>query len=461
MHIPIVIICYNNYKYVENTIKQLINVNKKLEKDIIIMDNKSMCPNTKKFLLETKYKVILNVKNVGPWVTHYQNAELYELLPEKFILTDPDLQLNPKLPSNFIEILSSLSDKFNTYKIGFSLDISDFDDKMYKNTYHLGFNIYENEISFWSKKINDKTYELYQAPIDTTFSLIKKTGNINIHIRIAGDFTCKHIPWYIDNPIYNIYETYKNICNNTEISTTSKMIANYVSENYMLVNKNDVCFLIKYNKEDTNLSFWENNFCMWEPETFSIFDRFLSIDKVFIDIGAWIGTTGIYGCRKSRHVFLVEADPISLISLKNNCKNNCDNYTIIDKAIYKDNNIDIKIGKNLHLINSKMNDSTSQIYSDNETSDDYYTVKTITLKNIIETNKIDYKDISLIKVDIIGGEEHILSELLDIYSKYNIPMYISFYYSWWKDKNLDRFPLSIDVKKKLINDPFITLLFYQ
>jgi FkbM family methyltransferase len=66
--------------------------------------------------------------------------------------------------------------------------------------------------------------------------------------------------------------------------------------------------------------------------------------------------------------------------------------------------------------------STSQIYSDdNQVSDEYNLIKTITLDNIIKTYNIDCNEISLIKVDIEGGEENILSELINIHEIYNVP----------------------------------------
>ena len=65
--IPILIICYNNYKYVDNTIKQLIKVNSSLEKDIIIINNSSHDIDTINYLesVKHKYKIIFT-ENKGP-----------------------------------------------------------------------------------------------------------------------------------------------------------------------------------------------------------------------------------------------------------------------------------------------------------------------------------------------------------------------------------------------------------
>ena len=149
MNIPIVIISYNNHKYINNTIKQLENINPNILKNIIIMDNNSSDINTINFLTTTRYKVIRNAVNKGPWVEHY--VDFYNSLPNKFFITDPDLQFNKNLPKNFNEILLNLSDKFNTYKIGFALDVTDFN-QMYNTIYYNNLNISDWEKQFWTNR---------------------------------------------------------------------------------------------------------------------------------------------------------------------------------------------------------------------------------------------------------------------------------------------------------------------
>jgi FkbM family methyltransferase len=169
----------------------------------------------------------------------------------------------------------------------------------------------------------------------------------------------------------------------------------------------------------------------------------------------------MYGSRKSKHVYSVEADNNSFRDMSANLKTNCiNNYTLINKAIFNKDNVEIKFGKNVHLENSKMNDSTSQIYSDDTVTSEYYITETITIGSLIEKYKIDVSEISLIKVDIEGGEENILDELFDIHVKYGVSLYVSFHYSWWKDKNLDRFAfLSSHAKSEILAYPFTSILF--
>jgi FkbM family methyltransferase len=473
----VVIVCYNNYKYVNNIIKQL----ERFEGlKLIVMDNKSTDLNTIKYLnnLDNRIKVFFNETNNGPWISPFDNVDVYNTLSDKYIVTDPDLQFNKNLPSNFIEVLSELSDTYKCHKIGFAIDISDFKD-MYQGIYTDTMTIYDWEIQFWKDRIPHEKYELYRATTDTTFSLINKnhdSSNLSNNLRIAGDFTCKHIPWYIpfrstDNiPFrstdnvptgnvnhFNVYETYKSN-NSTWISTSASMIYTYIHTNFIKVQKNNELFFIP--KNDENVDFWNIHYNTWENETFYVFDQFLSVDKIFIDIGAWVGTTGMYGSRKSKHVYCIEADKKSFEDMTINFKNNCENnYTLINNAIYNIDDNYVQFGKNKFLIDSKLNDSTSQIYSVfdyNNTS--AYFIKTITVNTLLKN--IDKNEISLIKVDIEGGEEYILEELIDLYIQHKIPMYISFHYTWWNNKDLGRFKLLSDLnKEKIINNPFISILF--
>jgi FkbM family methyltransferase len=461
--IPIIIICYNNYKYVKNILNQIRRINIEYYKNIQILDNVSTCIDTINFLKNIDCEVIYNTSNNGPWITPYNNSHIYNILPNKFILTDPDLELNKDIPTNFIDIMSNLSDKYNCSKIGFALDIDDFID-MYQLPYVGNNNIYEHEIIFWQKPIIDDLHNLllYDADIDTTFCLINKQGNAS-KIRIASSFTAKHIPWYIDNKIYSVYENYELNKNTTAISTISKIIIPYIENNYIKINKNNEYLLILNDINNINLNFWKNTYSHWESTTFDIFDQFLTSDKIFIDIGGWIGTTCIYGSRKSKHVYVVEADQLSIIDMKKNIyiNNINNNITLIKNAIYNVDNLDIMFGNNQFLNESKLNDSTSHLILDSSLANtNTYLVKTITIQKIIEKYNIDLFNISLIKIDIEGGEEHILNDLFFLKKEYNIPLYISFHYDWWLDKNLERFTfLTGDHINSIKNNPFISIIF--
>ena len=142
------------------------------------------------------------------------------------------------------------------------------------------------------------------------------------------------MPWYRKNSFYNAYERYFYGINS--FSTISKLFLAHIKDNYNITSKNNEKFLIN-NSIIENLNFWKNIYPTWEQDTFAVFDKYLKKDKVFIDIGAWIGTTSMYGSRKSKHVYSVEADSLSIKDLSQNLSDNCinNNFTIINKAVLR------------------------------------------------------------------------------------------------------------------------------
>lgn len=191
--IPVFIISYNQLTFVRSMVEQL----EPYTDNIYIIDNKSTYPPLIDYLKEIdgmKVKVLWMPENYGHKV--YERDEIIALGGEKYIVTDPDLLFNPNLPKNFIDILSELSDKYKTNKIGFALDTKD--DINLSKKYN-GKTLPEHESMYWTQRVPDPEYELYSADIDTTFALINRNyyrrGWRDNSIRVAGDFTCKHRPW--------------------------------------------------------------------------------------------------------------------------------------------------------------------------------------------------------------------------------------------------------------------------
>jgi hypothetical protein len=409
MDIPIIVVCYNNYLYVKNTLEQILKINPEYYKNINILNNNSTCLDTLKFLNDVDVKIINNKENTGPWVDTLRNRHIYDTLPNKFILTDPDLKFNENISSNFIEILSRLSDFYGVEKIGFALKISDFEN-FYSGVYHMNETIADWEKQFWRFPIINDTYEMYNAMIDTTFCLCNKNFANGTCIRVAGNFTAQHLPWYVDNDICNLYENYSYCLKSGQISTMSNVIMSHIKHNYFIILKNCETFLIE---NDKFLSFWKNPDLI-ENKVFDLIDEYLFKDKIIIDIGSMTGIAAMFGSRKSKHAYIIETDEESFTIMSRNFKNNCRNYTLINNNILN--------------------------YDD--------------IESILKIYKIDFFDVSLIKINIGGEEENILNELLDINVKYGLKIYISIYYVLWKDKNLNRFTLLDSyIKNEIISNP--------
>jgi hypothetical protein len=180
-------------------VNNFVNQLKRFPNPIILLDNNSnyqpLLDYYKKIKAELKDKIEIRLlkKNYG----HTVYKQFKHTLPDIYILSDPDLELNIKMPKNFANQLLKLSNHYKCYKVGCALNIEDKDKFIQCVTYYHGKNIYDWEKQFWEKPIRNNKYTLYQAAIDTTLSLINNnyiTNNNNI--RVAGNFTAKHLPWY-------------------------------------------------------------------------------------------------------------------------------------------------------------------------------------------------------------------------------------------------------------------------
>ena len=404
--IPIIIVSYNNHIYVENTIKQIININPSYRENIIVMDNNSTDPNTIEYInniVNTSFvQVIKNGTNIGPWVSHHHNTHVYDMMPNKFIITDPDLEFNKNLPINFIEIMDELSNKYPCRKMGFALRIDDFDDDMFPGDYTLGKTICEWENQFWPNKIDDPDYDLYFADIDTTFCLYNKHQGGH-PIRIAGNFSARHLPWYKTRDIFNLYEKYNLLTKTTHISTISKLVVPYIDNNYTKVHKNENLFLIE--NSNPQLFFWRDAYPSWNSALFNNINLLASKDKDILDIGYDIGLTSSYLSRVSKKVYSINCNSVDsekTTVIKNIIRDNCSNVTIYDG----------NFGKEL-------------MYE--------------TLKNFLIDNPVMSNETAFINININGNEENFLQELYEFQKVIGVPILVNLCLTEWKNKDTSRF----------------------
>ncbi|MFY9810983.1 glycosyltransferase [Aquabacterium sp.] len=207
--IPLLVVSYNNGIYVANTVSQMA----RLGITPIIIDNASTDSQTRHILSEIQRQgaaqVVYSRKNYGHLVGFME--PMYQVLPDVFAYTDPDLQLHPEIPKNFMEILANLTIEYDAYKVGCALQLE------YKgvpahadNRYIISvrkpflfresYDVQRWEQGFWKKKISHPELEIYAAPLDTTLSVYNKSmyrGDFIFNsLRVAGCFSAIHLPWF-------------------------------------------------------------------------------------------------------------------------------------------------------------------------------------------------------------------------------------------------------------------------
>jgi FkbM family methyltransferase len=168
----------------------------------------------------------------------------------------------------------------------------------------------------------------------------------------------------------------------------------------------------------------------YEPNTHKIFDRFLDPNYSYIDIGAFIGSTVLYGACLAKKVYAIEPDPIAFKELQKNVLLNPMLQGKIDihqKCLY------IRSEKVKFGSISKGGDSMSSLlFGNSKTS---WFVDGITFDEFIKENTIT--DCNFIKMDIEGGEVLVLPSMEAYLEKEKPTLYLSMHPHFFKDPKND------------------------
>ncbi len=100
---------------------------------------------------------------------------IFDLLPDFFAVTDPDLSFNEKMSDNFLEYLKQLTIELSLFKAGLALDIiptSNFNRELMSNE---KCTVTEWEMQYWLFPITKyNNPKVFNAGIDTTFAVYNK-----------------------------------------------------------------------------------------------------------------------------------------------------------------------------------------------------------------------------------------------------------------------------------------------
>src|SRR4030042_127032 len=140
---------------------------------------------------------------------------------------------------------------------------------------------------------------------------------------------------------------------------------------------------------ELNKSFWKDHYSYWENSTFDFLFKHLNKDKVFIDIGAWIGPISLIACQHSKLCLCFEPDPVAYTELVDNIDLNGFTNIIPDNravSVHKT----ISIGSAL-LGHSETRDSCAA---------NSISCQCISISEILDKYQLDESNISVIKIDI-------------------------------------------------------------
>lgn len=185
--IPIVI---NNFNRLTTTKKLADDLYAMGYTNIHILDNDSTYPPLLEWYKNCPY-TIYHAGHNHQQLAIYNSGYINQFKDHPWIVyTDSDIQLSEKTSFGFVEKIVYLTEKYSKPKGGLALQIDDLPNNPYALHYK------EWETKYWQKELEP---DVYDADIDTTFCVIKPgTPFTYSALRVGGDLTAKHVPWYVN-----------------------------------------------------------------------------------------------------------------------------------------------------------------------------------------------------------------------------------------------------------------------
>ena len=111
-------------------------------------------------------------------------------------------------------------------------------------------------------------------------------------------------------------------------------------------------------------TFWNSRFKQgqqtWEPETFRIFETYITKNTIVIDFGAWYGPTALFSAQLAKKVYALEPDPVAYCTIEHNVRLNPD----LDVDVHAIAVVAPQDAGNVSFQTGKMGNSESMLVSD-------------------------------------------------------------------------------------------------
>jgi hypothetical protein len=154
---------------------------------------------------ERYHKIFYNHENLfhSGWKQGIEYAKEKYGSDTRYIISDPDILLNPEIPADWPDFLNIFLDNHpDVSKVGFALDISylpkeskyyRWERKFWRKKYPCAYPCYMANIASTTVLLRHDTYE---TPIEGQMFDYQKCNKKYQHsVRIAGRFTARHLGW--------------------------------------------------------------------------------------------------------------------------------------------------------------------------------------------------------------------------------------------------------------------------
>ena len=105
-------------------------------------------------------------------------------------VTDSDISLSPDTPAGFIEQMITVAKDFRIDKVGLAITYEDISNPVLKEI------VTPIESQYWIHRLQHKRHDVYHAPVDTTFCIVRPKQPFTYTAVRVADWPIKHLPWY-------------------------------------------------------------------------------------------------------------------------------------------------------------------------------------------------------------------------------------------------------------------------
>ncbi|MCB0790342.1 MAG: FkbM family methyltransferase [Flavobacteriales bacterium] len=163
----------------------------------------------------------------------------------------------------------------------------------------------------------------------------------------------------------------------------------------------------------------------WEPDTLRSLEENLSADRVFFDIGAWMGPTSLFAAAQGAVVHAFEPDPVAFGKLQANVLAN----PALGERIVLNNAAMTKDGRPVRLFTRhRFGDSGSSLLSRVQDEGSSVEVAGIALQSYVQARSIDRID--MVKMDIEGGEFTLIPAIRPVLERFHPVIRIALHYPY-------------------------------
>lgn len=187
---PVILNSFNRPKYLEQAVASLQS---RGYENIYVVDNASTYQPLLDYYERSGLRVYYLSQNVG-YLALWKTGVFADFAGKHYVYSDGDVVLDGDCPSDFIEQLAGVLDRFPAIsKVGMGLRIDDLPAGV------LARQVAEHEARFWERELESGVYD---APVDTTMALYRpdaKGGWWLPAARTGSPLLARHMPWYEDS----------------------------------------------------------------------------------------------------------------------------------------------------------------------------------------------------------------------------------------------------------------------